>query len=239
MVQSSDNLNCLKNLIQLMCCDKSIHKREKSFLSRAAKELDVQVEDWNGLLKEVLTNDVPLYPVANRDKAVAILKSMIVMSKADGDIHPSEKQLALQFAKSIGVSKTEWKQILKDIDLETLFEPFTKTTGHIITIHDDFDKLDAFLQVAEDNGAVTDSVDLQTFLQSAYNDLSVVCFHAAEDKDATVTRCQMLLEMCSDKLVCILTRYQGHQVKYLLEIGLKKCIIEPVYTRDINELLKH
>jgi hypothetical protein len=48
----------------------------------------------------------------------------------------------------------------------------------------------------------------------------------------------MLLEKCGGKLVCILTRYQGHQVKYLLEIGLKKCIIEPVYARDIVGLFK-
>jgi hypothetical protein len=48
----------------------------------------------------------------------------------------------------------------------------------------------------------------------------------------------MLLEACGEKLVCILTRFQGHQVKYLHEIGLKKCIIEPVYARDVAELFK-
>ena len=46
----------------------------------------------------------------------------------------------------------------------------------------------------------------------------------------------LLLEKCGGKLACILTRFQGHQVKYLLEIGLNKCIIEPVYARDISDL---
>ena len=41
------------------------------------------------------------------------------------------------------------------------------------------------------------------------SDETIVCFHAAEDKDETVTRCQMLLEKCGGKLVCILTRYHG------------------------------
>ena len=236
MATVTDNLNCIKNLMQLMCCDGTIHAAEKSFLSRAAAELDVRVDDWNGLLKEVLKDGTPLYPVQNRDKAVATLKSLIVMSKADGRVDPKEKTLALQFAKSIGVNRSEWKRILKDIDLESLFEPFSRTVGSITAIRDDFEKLDAFLQVAAENGASTKTVGLQEFLSTTGSPEDVVCFHAAEDKDVTVTRCQMLLEKCGGKLACILTRFQGHQVKYLLEIGLNKCIIEPVYARDISDL---
>jgi hypothetical protein len=54
----------------------------------------------------------------------------------------------------------------------------------------------------------------------------------------TLTRCRMLLDKCGGSVVCILTRFQGHQVKYLHEIGLKKCIIEPVYARDIADLFR-
>ncbi|MHC5088657.1 MAG: tellurite resistance TerB family protein [Planctomycetota bacterium] len=233
----TDNLNCIKNLIQLMCCDGKVYPREKAFLLRAAAELDVQVDDWNGLLKEVIQDNASLYPLQNRDRAVAVLKSLIIMSKADGRVDAKEKALTVRFAKSIGVNKSEWKQILKDIDLETLFDPFTETTGAVTAIRDDFEKLDAFLQVAEENGASTKTVGLREFLDDGSGE-TIVCFHAAEDKDETVTRCQMLLEKCGGKLVCILTRYQGHQVKYLLEIGLKKCIIEPVYARDIVGLFK-
>ena len=236
MATVTDNLNCIKNLMQLMCYDGTIHTAEKSFLSRAAAELDVRVNDWNGLLKEVLKDGTPLYPVQDRDKAVATLKSLIVMSKADGRVDPKEKTLALQFAKSIGVNRSEWKRILKDIDLESLFEPFSRTAGSITAIRDDFEKLDAFLQVAAENGASTKTVGFQEFLSTTGSPEDVVCFHAAEDKDVTVTRCQMLLEKCGGKLACILTRFQGHQVKYLLEIGLNKCIIEPVYARDISDL---
>jgi len=239
MTESSDNLNCIKNLMQVMCCDGAVHPAEKSFLSRAAKELRVQVDDWNGLLKEVLHDDAPLYPIRDRAKAVATLKSLIVMSQADGRVDPKEKAFAVKFAKSIGVGKTEWKQILKDIDLETLFEPFAQASGNVIAVRDDFEKLDAFLQVAAENGAATETVQLQAFLDADDPPTTVVCFHAAEDKDVTVTRCRMLLEKCGGKLVCILTRYQGHQVKYLLEIGLKKCVVEPVYARDIRDLLSN
>jgi hypothetical protein len=91
MATATDNLNCIKNLMQLMCCDGTIRTAEKSFLSRAATKLGVQVDDWNGLLKEVLKDGAPLYPVQNRDKAVATLKSLIVMSKADGRVDPKKE----------------------------------------------------------------------------------------------------------------------------------------------------
>ena len=236
MTVSPNKLNCVKNLMRLMCCDGTIRTAEKSFLSRAATELGVQVADWNGLLKEVLGDAAGPYPIQDRDKAVAALKALIVMSKADGQVDPKEKAFALQFAKSIGVNKAQWNQILKDIDLEHLFEPFTETRGTVVAIADDFEKLDAFLKVAAENGAEAKTVRLQPFLTTGGSSGDVVCFHAAEDKDVTLPRCRMLMEACGDKLVCILTRFQGHQVKYLHEIGLKKCIIEPLYARDIAEL---
>ena len=131
MTQIPDNMNCLKNLMQLMCCDGLIHAAEKRFLAKAAKALNIQVDDWNDLLKEVLNDNVPLYPVNNREMAVATLKSLIVMSKADGQVDAKEKTLTLQFAKSIGVSRSEWKEIIKDVNPETLFEPFRKKPGRV------------------------------------------------------------------------------------------------------------
>ena len=49
-------------------------------------------------------------------------------------------------------------------------------------------------------------------------------------------KCKELLEKSGPKTISILTRYQGHQVKYMLEIGLEKCIIEPVYSNDIQKM---
>ena len=75
---------------------------------------------------------------------------------------------------------------LKDIDLESLFEPFSRTTGSITVIRDDFEKLDAFLQVVGENGVSTETIGLQELLNTAGNPKDAVCFHAAEDKDGTV-----------------------------------------------------
>ncbi len=236
-MSSTDNLNCLKNLMQLMCCDGDIHKQEKAFLYTAAKELAVKVDDWNALLKEVLKDNQPFYPMENRDKAIAALKAMIVMAKADGKVDEQEKRFALQFAKTIGVSKSEWQQIISDTDTDSLFTPFQQQIGGpLIAITDDFDKLDAFSQVARDHQALVQTLALKAYLQAAEDHSSPVCFHAAPEKETTITRCELLLNAAADGLVCVLNRYQGHQVKYLHEVGLKKCVIEPIYSRDITEI---
>ena len=238
-MSATENINCLKNFMQLVCCDGKIHPNEKAFLYTAAKEMAIQVDDWNALLKEVLKDEVPFYPIADRDKAIAALKAMIVLAKADGQVDEREKKMALQFAKSIGVSKNEWKQIVGARDTDDLFEPFGKSGGHIVAIKDDFEKFDDFLKIAQDHRVKVQRVDLKSHLDSAPTEKAAVCFHAAPEKDTSIARCEVLLKKTGDSgLVCILNRYQGHQVKYLHEVGLRKCVIEPVYSRDIAEILK-
>ena len=107
-----DRLNYIKNMIRMMCCDGEIASREKKFLSRAAKEIGAEVDDWNKLLKEVLAEGTKLYPLQNREKAIATLKSLIVMAKADKKVDQREKEYILRFAKSVGVSNSEWKQTI-------------------------------------------------------------------------------------------------------------------------------
>lgn len=236
---SQDNLHCLKNLMQLMRCDGRIHSREKEFLKKAAGKLDVAVDDWNALLQEIIHDNVTLYPMQNRRKAVSALKAMMVMAQSDGVVDDKEKKLLLQFAKSIGVSKSEWKEIISSIDIENLFTPFQKLNGQLIALTDDFEKIEDFRKVACDNGADIQITDLEGHLTREVISRAAVCFHAAENKDVSVSRCKLLLERSGGGLICVLNRFQGHQVKYLHEAGLKKCVIEPVYARDIQEIFQH
>ncbi|MCI0499581.1 MAG: tellurite resistance TerB family protein [Planctomycetales bacterium] len=230
-----DNLNCLKNLLRLMCCDGTLKTAEKAFLSRAAKEMAVLVEDWNALLKSVLKDPAGCWPIEDRTKAAAALKAIVVMAKADGQVDEAEKEFALQFAKAAGISKDEWRRLLCDIDAENLFEPFQTAAPNLIVLTDNFDKLDAFLKTARDNGVTVETTDTQTLLQTPAKPDGVVCFHAAPDKDATLALAAMLLEKTAPhQPVCILTRFEGNQVKYLHEAGIETCIIEPANDRDLN-----
>jgi uncharacterized tellurite resistance protein B-like protein len=245
MSEMDDRLNYVKNMIRMMCCDGEIAKREKKFLSRAAKEIGIQVDDWNRLLKEVLGEGAKLYPMSDREKAIATLKSLVVMAKADKKVDEREREYILRFAKSVGVSNSEWKQIKSQIDIGTLFEPFKKaegagglkeTAGGIMLLREDFDKIDDFTQVAKEREITTQIVGFDEFIGGAGGEEDIVCFHASEDKDESVRKCKELLARSPERTVSVLTRYQGHQVKYMLEEGLKKCIIEPVYTQDIDKL---
>ncbi len=237
MSDAQDKLNWIKNLIQMMCCDRRIDKAEKEFLFRAAKELDVRVDDWNALLKRVLKDERVRYPISDRANAIAALKSLVVMAKADKKVVESEKRYLLQFAKFIEVSNSELKEIVRDIDVETLFRPVRQTSGSITALREDFDKIDEFVEVARQNGKDVEVITFEQFLSPATSSDNVVCFHAAEEKDRTIDRCRRLLDITCAGVVPVLTRFQGFQVRYLLEIGVTKCVIEPVYSRDVDEIL--
>jgi len=247
MSGTQDKLNYLKNMIWMMCCDGEIAEREKKFLSRAAKEIDLKVDDWNALMKEVLADGTKLYPISSINKATATLKSLVVMAKADRKVDEREKDHILRFAKSIGISNEQWKQLSKDIDLKTLLDPFKKpsaakelkeTTGTIVALKEDFEKIEDFTKVAREHKLTTHITGFEEFIAGPEPEADAICFHASEDKDESVRRCKQLLKKSPDKTTGILTRYQGYQVKYMLEEGLKKCIIEPVYSQDIKKLLQ-
>jgi hypothetical protein len=234
-------------MIWMMCCDGEIAEREKKFLSRAAKEIDLKVDDWNALMKEVLVDETKLYAIQNRERAIATLKSLVVMAKADRKIDEREKEYMLRFAKSIGITNEQWKLLSKDIDLKTLLDPFKepaaaaspeKISGTIVVLKEDFDKLDEFTNIAREHELTTHIKGFDEFIAVPETEADVICFHASEDKDESVRRCKKLLEKSPDKTTGILNRYQGHQVKYMLEEGLKKCIIEPIYSQDIKKLLQ-
>jgi uncharacterized tellurite resistance protein B-like protein len=235
MSLEQDKLNYIKNLIWMMCCDKDADTTEKKFLKRAAKEIDLKVDNWSVLIKGVLRDAHGKYPVSNRDRAIAALKSLMIMAKADKVVKKEEKNFLVQFAKSVGISSEEWNQVKKISDTESLFAPFKTTAKNIIVLKEDFEKIDNFKNVARQNGLGVKIVGFDEFIAAAIAAEDVVCFHVSGDRHASVDKCKALLEKCDGRVVSVLTRYQGHLVKYLHEVGLEKCIIEPVYSCDIEK----
>lgn len=240
-----DKLNYIKNMIWMMCCDGKIVDGEKKFLRKAAKEISVDITDWNKLLKEVVAAGQQIYPIADRDKAIATLQSLVVMAKASGTVEDVQRDGILKFAKSIGISNDQWRQVRANIDMEKLFDPFKVSpaakmnmSGSILVLSDDFEKIDELMSVASDFGAKTTAVSYNEFIAAPYEDGCFVCFHAVEKRSETVNRCTQIMEKAGKNTVAILTRFQGHHVQYMRETGLQRCIIEPVYTQDIVKLLK-
>jgi uncharacterized tellurite resistance protein B-like protein len=234
----NDELNCIKNLLQIMCCDGRIEPQEKEFLAAAAKAMKVEVADWNALLREVAKDGQETYPVVHREKAAATLKAMALMAKTDGEVEEKEKKLLQAFARCIGLSKEQWKQMLSELDMATVFEPFQKSLGRLAVLEEDFEKIDAFLKTAGENNAQTRVLSFAEYLNQPVQAGEMVCFHASENKEKTLQKCSALLQKAGQGTVCVLTRFQGLQVKYLHEAGLTKCIIEPVYAKDIVDLFR-
>jgi uncharacterized tellurite resistance protein B-like protein len=236
MSLEQDKLNYIKNLIWMMCCDKDADNAEKKFLKRASKEIDLKVDDWTELIKGVLRDAHGKYPVSNRDRAIAALKSLMIMAKADKVVKDEEKNFLVQFAKSVGISNEEWNQVRKISDTKSLFTPFKTTAKSIVALNEDFEKIEDFKNVARQSGLSVQIVDFDEFIAAGANAEDVVCFHVSDNRHASVDKCKLLLEKCGGRVVAILTRYQGHFVKYLHEAGLEKCIIEPVYSSDIEKI---
>jgi hypothetical protein len=235
MGSEQDKLNYVKNLVWMMCCDGKIDSGEKKFLKRAAREVGFEVDDWNGLVKGVMSDGTGRYPIGNRDKAIATLKSLMIMAKADKTVDPKEREFLAKFAKSIGVSKHEWNHIRKNTHTESLFAAFKQSYGSVVVIKDDFEKLEDFKSIAVENGLGVEVCGFDGFINNSQCNGDAVCFHVPDNRQLAILKCRQLLEKNNGKVVAILTRYQGHLVKYLHEVGLKKCIIEPVYSNDIEK----
>jgi hypothetical protein len=228
----------------MMCCDGKLNQREKKFLAAAAKQMSFDVEPfggWGQLVKQVHKDKVDLYPIKDEQKAISTLKGLVVMAKADRRIDKREKTLIQNFAKSIGIGNREFSNLIKGIDTENLFECFNeplKKIGDIIALEDEFEKLDNFIAVAGENGATVKTTTIEALLSSELPTGQIVCFHASEDKEKTLQNCRNLLQKAGIEPICILTRFQGLQVKYLHELGLRTCVIEPVYSRDVINMFK-
>lgn len=236
MSDIQDRWNCLKNLIRMMCIDGGISDKEKKFLFHAARELELPVENWGELVREVESDPSPIFPIHSEKRALAALKSMLVMAKMDRQITNEEKDCLRKFAKSVGVTSTQWEAIVRDTKINGLFEPFRQSLGKLLILREDFETLDPLLETARQSGIPADVTGYKEYLQSAGVTADAVCFHAASDRLVSVEKCRTLRQRAKQKTVAILTRYQGCQVRYLLEEGIGHCIIEPVYTRDLETI---
>lgn len=243
MASEQDKMSCLKNLIRMMCVDGAVSGREKRFLAQAAGQLGLEIEDWNGLLKEVLAKKDRLDEFEDRAAGIAALKAMVVMAKADKRVEPEEKDLLESFAKSLGVSTGEWATIIRDIDVDDIFDVFRdakeRLAGRtIVVVKEDFDKVDVLLETLENNDISGRVVGFDEFLHGQGAGDTPVFIHAGHSREVSLERYRKAAEKAA-KVVPILTRYQGAQVKYLLEAGAKTCIIEPVYPRDLEEVFEN
>jgi len=239
-----DRVNWIKNLIQLMCCDGRIADREKAFLRKIADQLKVKFPDWNLLLKCVLHNARVRYPISDEATALAALKSLIVTGNADGKIDDNEKRYILSFAKVLNLSSRQLKDVVKDMAQtsarkeEPAFVPSaaSQAAAHIAAAKDDFDLLDDFIEVARELGRTVAVTTVDNLISGKTPSAGIVCFHAAAQPADTIARCKLLQGVASLPLVGVLTRHQGHHVRYLLELNIPKCVIEPIYPRDVEQI---
>lgn len=92
--------------------------------------------------------------------------------------------------------------------------------AHIAAVKDDFDQIDEFVQIVREHGREVCILTLDDLLSRKEPACGIICFHAAGQPADTVQRHNRLRDAAAAPLVAVLTRYQGHHVRYLLELGV-------------------
>jgi hypothetical protein len=240
MENDRDKQNCLKNLLTMILIDGEVDRREMDFLKNAAAKLEIAVADWKQLVRLVQEDGTPVYPIEDRTFAVEVLKALMAMARKDDRVEDAEKRLLLVFSKSIGISRAELKEALALSAKDGLFDPPERADTTFLVITTDFEKIDDFVKTFEGSGVGVKLVEYKDALHGdALKGLTIVCLHGAIDQETTVKRCSNLLHKNKDLfIVPILGRYQGNYVKYLHEIGIKRCFVEPVFPIDVANILR-
>lgn len=236
-MDAEDGRNCIKNLIAVAAADRKLDSGEKEFFLNVFKKLEIPSGELPILFREVRGDGLPFYPVKSREAAIKTLKMMLTMARADGSFDVSEKKIIHAFAKAIGFDREALAGKVAESGEESSSEtPETPTDFswlNIRVITDHFEKLEEFMGSLESMNA--SGASFLDFLREPSGD--IVFMHAVERRKATVTRLEKIQKICSARIVPIMTRFQGDQIKYVHDLGIPRCMIEPVLKNEVIRLL--
>jgi hypothetical protein len=239
MVARQQRQHCLNNLALMLLADGEVSPQEMDFLQKAAGVLGVESDDWPGYLRSMEKDETTVYPIEDRSFARKVLSAMAEMARRDGKYDAAEQQLLHLFVKACALSTEEVADILPPAPGQSP-QPDGGAQQRMLVVTTDFEAVDTLVTVLERCGVVVATREYQEVLHGhALGDHTIVCLHGAVEKDTTIKRCDNLLHSYPGlTVVPILGRYQGHQVKYLHEIGIPRCIVEPVFPADVTHILE-
>jgi uncharacterized tellurite resistance protein B-like protein len=107
------NLEKLKFMLSMAVADGSISREELRLFSHRALEWGVSDSEFERLLDEAARDEAPL-PEIPQDKAAAndLLKELVFMMAADGQIHNTERQMFAVIAAQMNVNESDLNGII-------------------------------------------------------------------------------------------------------------------------------
>ncbi len=235
-MEADDRRNCNRNLIAVAGADGRLESGEKDFFLKVSEKLNISSRELPILFQEVQRDGILFYPIQSREFAAKTLKMMLAMARVDGSLDVSEKRIITAFSKAIEQDRESLASHVAESGEERSPETPVETSAFssiaICVITDHFEKLDEFIEALQPMDVVQASY--LDFLRDPTGD--VVFMHATEKRKATVGRLEKMQASCSMPIVPVMNRFQGAQIKYAHELGLSRCMIEPMLKTEVVPL---
>ncbi len=105
-------LDRIRHLLAMAAADSRMNEAELGFLSERAVELGVEEEEFHRALQDAIKGDIQLAIPNSEAERRALLKDLIMMMAADGEIQDREKELFASIAATMDLDTESLHQVI-------------------------------------------------------------------------------------------------------------------------------
>jgi len=105
-------LERLKHLLAMAAADNRMNEAELGFLSERATQLGISTDEFHDALQQAVRGKVPLSIPAGQAERRALLKDLVMMMAADGQLADREKQLFAHVATAMDIETDELHRVI-------------------------------------------------------------------------------------------------------------------------------
>lgn len=110
-----DYLELFTNLVALASVDGKFHRDEIQFLIARAEGWGISAQDVDSVLIGAKEGDLEITLPATYEERVILLKEMILLMAADGELAEAEKRLCAAVSGAMELSNKEFNKILDEL----------------------------------------------------------------------------------------------------------------------------
>ncbi len=211
---------------------------EQRLLDLLAEQLGVTPEERARWISEC-GPDAVFLPMRDQAEAREILGLMIQLAGADGLVLATEKQALLRAGKVMGLPAGELDVLVQAMTGAHLSLAATEAVRSaaasqalVTVLSDHYESLPQLLDASA--GLPLDVRTLDA-LKARRPPPEHVVFHALDDRQASLEIVARVRRAAPKaRIIPVVRRDQGYLVSYLLEAGVQRCIVEPVYPGELE-----
>ena len=112
---AKDRVELFHNLVNLAAADQKFTEEEIAFLINRAERWDIPTDEFETALVGLSTGEIELNIPEAHDDRVAMLKEMIRLMAADGDMAEMEKRLCAQASAKMDFTNVQFSELLEEV----------------------------------------------------------------------------------------------------------------------------